>query len=126
MPALAIALVAPASAQQLQPQCTAAQVEDAAFAVAAACGINLHGKIASASPEALPLPAECTAECAVVVLPWQDGACFERAGFNAEVKQALLAFGATCAVHRGLDASSGTAQASLRRQRHCVPPCAFQ
>ena len=60
---LALALAAPASAQQLQPQCTAAQVEEAAFAVAAACGINLHGKIPSASPEALPLPAECGADC---------------------------------------------------------------
>ena len=72
---LALALVAPASAQQLQPQCTAAQVEEAAFAVAAACGINLHGKIPSASPDALPLPAECSADCpgppGAVKRPWR-------------------------------------------------------
>jgi hypothetical protein len=118
---LAITFVAPASAQELQPQCTSAQVEDAAFTVNAACGINLHGKIPSASPDALPLPAECSAECAVVVLPWQNSACFETANFNADVKQALLAFGATCAAHRDLDASGGTAQADGDGFRLCFP-----
>ena len=113
---LAAVGVSPASGQ-----CTLAQVEDAAFAVAAACGINLHGKIPSASPEALPLPEECSADCAVIVLPWQNGACFEKANFNADVKQALLAFGATCAAHRDLDASGGTAQADGDGFRLCFP-----
>ena len=63
----------------------------------------------------------------MVVLPWQDGPCFDQAGFNADVEQALRAFGAACALHRDLDASAGSAQADgdgfrLCFETHCAAP----